>query len=180
MLLCAISSVDTDVKRLRVDHHICGVLVGTLPQVAQQNIFLGLPLQLLPEEAAVLVAHGQYSCLPQPACYTQPCLTIYPFLQYAPFPANLPLLLQFSPASLVRAQADIPSRSVCNVRPGCPRQRQGSTCKGIRQTSIGVRRTPITGCERAAGFIHQAGEGKASSYAGKIWCSDTAKERGKG
>ena len=47
-----------DVKRLRVDHHICGALVGTLPQVAQQNVFLGLPLQLLPEEAAVLVAHG--------------------------------------------------------------------------------------------------------------------------
>ena len=44
-----------DVRRLRVSHHICGILIGTLPQVAQQNIFLGLPLQLLPEEVAVLV-----------------------------------------------------------------------------------------------------------------------------
>ncbi|CAD6563711.1 MAG: tRNA-splicing endonuclease subunit [Cyphobasidiales sp. Tagirdzhanova-0007] len=48
-------ALPADVKRLRVAHHICGVLVGTLPQVAQQNIFLGLPLQLLPEEVAILV-----------------------------------------------------------------------------------------------------------------------------
>lgn len=41
-----------------MDHHICGVLTGTLPQVSQQNLFLGLPLQLLPEEAAVLLAHN--------------------------------------------------------------------------------------------------------------------------
>ncbi|KAK9475915.1 tRNA intron endonuclease [Lipomyces japonicus] len=43
------------VKRLRVDHNISGILAGTLPQVPQQSVFLGLPLQLLPEEAALLV-----------------------------------------------------------------------------------------------------------------------------
>lgn len=43
------------IRRLRVDHHITGITLGTLPQVAQQNVFLGVPLQLLPEEVAVLV-----------------------------------------------------------------------------------------------------------------------------
>ncbi|EEP75815.1 conserved hypothetical protein [Uncinocarpus reesii 1704] len=40
---------------LRREHHICGVLTGTLPQIPQQNIFLGLPLELMPEEARLLV-----------------------------------------------------------------------------------------------------------------------------
>ena len=47
-----------DAKKLRLDHHICGTLVGTLPQVAQQNVFLGLPLQLSPEEVSCLVKNG--------------------------------------------------------------------------------------------------------------------------
>ena len=40
---------------LRREHHILGVLVGTLAQIPQQNVFLGLPLQLQPEEARLLV-----------------------------------------------------------------------------------------------------------------------------
>lgn len=44
-------------KHIREVHHICGVLIGTLPQISQQNVFLGLPLQLMPEEAAYLVRH---------------------------------------------------------------------------------------------------------------------------
>lgn len=43
---------------LRAIHHICGVAVGTLPQVPQQNVFSGLPLQLMPEEALLLVEKG--------------------------------------------------------------------------------------------------------------------------
>ena len=43
---------------LRKHHNILGVLIGTIPQVPQQNVFLGLPLQLLPEEARLLVADG--------------------------------------------------------------------------------------------------------------------------
>lgn len=50
-------SVDA-VTYLRREHHICGVLIGTLPQVPQQNVFLGLPLELMPEEARVLVEKG--------------------------------------------------------------------------------------------------------------------------
>ena len=48
----------TDLERLRMHHHICGTLVGTLPHVAQQNLFLGLPLHLSPEEVACLLKHG--------------------------------------------------------------------------------------------------------------------------
>ncbi|KAL2003407.1 hypothetical protein VTN02DRAFT_3917 [Thermoascus thermophilus] len=50
-------SVDA-VTYLRREHHVCGVLVGTLPQIPQQNVFLGLPLELMPEEARLLVEKG--------------------------------------------------------------------------------------------------------------------------
>lgn len=37
-----------------------GVLSGTLPAAAQQNIFLGLPLYLLPEEVVLLLDKGMH------------------------------------------------------------------------------------------------------------------------
>lgn len=40
---------------LRKEYNICGVFMGTLPQVPQQNVFLGIPVQLMPEEARLLV-----------------------------------------------------------------------------------------------------------------------------
>lgn len=40
---------------LRRTHNILGVLIGTLPQFPQQNVFLGLPLELQPEEVRLLV-----------------------------------------------------------------------------------------------------------------------------
>ncbi|MCJ1316143.1 tRNA-splicing endonuclease subunit [Xylographa vitiligo] len=43
---------------LRKTHHILGVLIGTLPQIPQQNVFLGLPLELMPEEARLLCEMG--------------------------------------------------------------------------------------------------------------------------
>jgi tRNA-splicing endonuclease subunit Sen34 len=43
------------VTYLRRTHHICGVLIGSIPQIPQQNVFLGLPLELMPEEAKLLV-----------------------------------------------------------------------------------------------------------------------------
>lgn len=43
---------------LRKTHNILGVLIGTLPQIPQQNVFLGLPLELQPEEARLLVEQG--------------------------------------------------------------------------------------------------------------------------
>lgn len=39
----------------RRTHNITGVLVGTIPNLSQQNVFLGIPLELTPEEARVLV-----------------------------------------------------------------------------------------------------------------------------
>ena len=50
-------SADT-VTWLRREHHILGVLIGTLAQVPQQNVFLGIPLELQPEEARLLVEQG--------------------------------------------------------------------------------------------------------------------------
>lgn len=46
------------ISHLRVTHHILGTLVGSLPQSPQQNLFLGLPLELTPEEARLLVSKG--------------------------------------------------------------------------------------------------------------------------
>lgn len=43
------------VSYLRREHNICGVLIGGLAQAPQQNVFSGLPLELLPEEARLLV-----------------------------------------------------------------------------------------------------------------------------
>ena len=50
---------DVDViAHCRRAHNICGVLVGTIPNLSQQNVFLGVPLELMPEEARVLVEKG--------------------------------------------------------------------------------------------------------------------------
>lgn len=42
----------------RREHRILGILIGSLPQAPQQNVFTGLPLELLPEEARLLVEEG--------------------------------------------------------------------------------------------------------------------------
>lgn len=47
-------SVD-DIRSLRQDHLIGGTLIGTLPQIPQQNVFCGLPLQLFKEEVIYLL-----------------------------------------------------------------------------------------------------------------------------
>lgn len=46
------------VAHVRREHSICGVFIGSLPQAPQQNVFLGLPLELMPEEARLLVEKG--------------------------------------------------------------------------------------------------------------------------
>ncbi|RYO82987.1 hypothetical protein DL766_007039 [Monosporascus sp. MC13-8B] len=47
-----------DAMRLRRRHSMCGVFAGTIPQNPQQNVFMGLPMELLAEEALVLVSLG--------------------------------------------------------------------------------------------------------------------------
>jgi tRNA-splicing endonuclease subunit Sen34 len=46
------------IAHCRRAHNICGLLVGTIPNLSQQNVFLGVPLELMPEEARVLVDRG--------------------------------------------------------------------------------------------------------------------------
>jgi tRNA-splicing endonuclease subunit Sen34 len=43
------------VTYLRRTYNICGSLIGGIPQHPQQNVFLGLPVELMPEEAMLLV-----------------------------------------------------------------------------------------------------------------------------
>jgi len=47
-----------DVASIRRDHGICAVFTGTMPQNPTQNVFLGLPVELYPEEAKLLVDRG--------------------------------------------------------------------------------------------------------------------------
>lgn len=46
------------ISYIRRKYHIGGVLIGGLPQAPQQNVFLGIPLELMPEEARLLVEKG--------------------------------------------------------------------------------------------------------------------------
>ncbi|EXJ55841.1 hypothetical protein A1O7_08772 [Cladophialophora yegresii CBS 114405] len=40
---------------LRREHRICGTALGTLPIAPSQNVFLGVPIEIMPEEAQLLV-----------------------------------------------------------------------------------------------------------------------------
>ncbi|CAD6922906.1 unnamed protein product, partial [Tilletia controversa] len=46
---------NADVKLLRTQHNIIGLMTGTLPLAPQQNVLLGLPMQLIPEEVTYLL-----------------------------------------------------------------------------------------------------------------------------
>ncbi|KAG2158428.1 uncharacterized protein EDB93DRAFT_1121418 [Suillus bovinus] len=61
-----------DINILRSHHHICGILTGTLPHLSSQNIFLGLPLQLMPEEAVLLVENGVAVLVDDPSAHRTP------------------------------------------------------------------------------------------------------------
>ena len=50
-----------DIATIRTEHRICGLLLGTLPHLAQQNVFLGPPLVLTPEEVVLLVTNGLFN-----------------------------------------------------------------------------------------------------------------------
>lgn len=61
-----------DINILRSHHHTCGILTGTLPHLSSQNIFLGLPLQLMPEEAVLLVENGIAVLVDDPSAHHTP------------------------------------------------------------------------------------------------------------
>lgn len=62
--------IDT-ISYVRREHNICGVLIGTLPNLSQQNVFLGLPLELMPEEARVLVEQKHAYIVDDPTIHKQ-------------------------------------------------------------------------------------------------------------
>ncbi|KIY03915.1 uncharacterized protein Z520_00607 [Fonsecaea multimorphosa CBS 102226] len=43
---------------LRREHNICGIAIGALPISPSQNLFLGVPIEIMPEEAQLLVERG--------------------------------------------------------------------------------------------------------------------------
>lgn len=43
---------------LRKQHNICGVFIGSLPQNPSQNVFMGLPMEIMPEEAQLMIELG--------------------------------------------------------------------------------------------------------------------------
>ena len=51
-----------DACKAREDHHIVGKLVGCLPRLPRQNVSLGLPVELLKEEAKLLLTKGICNC----------------------------------------------------------------------------------------------------------------------
>ncbi|KDR81826.1 hypothetical protein GALMADRAFT_152639 [Galerina marginata CBS 339.88] len=60
-----------DIATIRSKHRICGVLTGTLPHLSQQNVFLGVPLVLMPEEVALLVDIGAAHLIDDPLAFSQ-------------------------------------------------------------------------------------------------------------
>ena len=51
--------LDIDAVRVREEHRIVGMLVGSLPRLPRQNVQLSLPLQLSAFETRLLVEKGQ-------------------------------------------------------------------------------------------------------------------------
>ncbi|KEF52938.1 uncharacterized protein A1O9_10844 [Exophiala aquamarina CBS 119918] len=43
---------------LRRQHNICGLTIGSLPLAPSQNLFLGIPVEIMPEEAQLLAERG--------------------------------------------------------------------------------------------------------------------------
>nr|XP_021181616.2 tRNA-splicing endonuclease subunit Sen34 [Helicoverpa armigera] len=57
---------------LRANHRICGSLIGSIPSFPRQNDFLGLPMALTSEEAALLVEKGVCELFELPNLTTKP------------------------------------------------------------------------------------------------------------
>ncbi|WFD42172.1 tRNA-intron lyase [Malassezia psittaci] len=61
-----------DVELVRTKHNLCGLLSGTLPLIPQQNVFLGLPLRLLPEEVVLLLRRKAAILIDEKQAYVSP------------------------------------------------------------------------------------------------------------
>ncbi|KAF7972652.1 hypothetical protein HWV62_17326 [Athelia sp. TMB] len=56
---------------------MCGILTGTLPHLSQQNVFLGVPLVLMPEEVVVLVEKELAVIIDDPRAHHQPSAELF-------------------------------------------------------------------------------------------------------
>ncbi|KAJ7273556.1 hypothetical protein B0H12DRAFT_961179, partial [Mycena haematopus] len=61
-----------DIATIRSKHRLCGVFTGTLPHLSQQNLFLGVPMVLLPEEVVLLVENELAILVDDPKAHVQP------------------------------------------------------------------------------------------------------------
>ncbi|KAF8212402.1 hypothetical protein K438DRAFT_1806454 [Mycena galopus ATCC 62051] len=64
-----------DIATIRSKHRLCGVFTGTLPHLSQQNLFLGVPMVLLPEEVVLLVENKLAVLVDDPKAYMQPTVS---------------------------------------------------------------------------------------------------------
>ncbi|KAJ7285685.1 hypothetical protein C8J57DRAFT_1118143 [Mycena rebaudengoi] len=61
-----------DIATIRSKHRLCGIFTGTLPHLSQQNLFLGVPMVLMPEEVVLLVENEFAVLVDDPKAHTQP------------------------------------------------------------------------------------------------------------
>lgn len=71
-------------------------MTGTLPQVAQQNVFLGLPLQLLPQEVVLLVEKGKLCLVAVRRC--RRIIVAFPE-QVMPFSSTIKQRMNYQPSN---------------------------------------------------------------------------------
>ncbi|KAJ6630656.1 hypothetical protein B0H10DRAFT_1982238 [Mycena sp. CBHHK59/15] len=63
-----------DIATIRSKHRLCGVFTGTLPHLSQQNLFLGVPMVLLPEEVVLLVENELAVLVDDPKAHIEPSI----------------------------------------------------------------------------------------------------------
>ncbi|KAJ7090031.1 tRNA intron endonuclease, partial [Mycena crocata] len=63
-----------DIATIRSKHRLCGVFTGTLPHLSQQNLFLGVPQVLMPEEVVLLVENELAVLVDDPKAHLQPSI----------------------------------------------------------------------------------------------------------
>ncbi|KAJ7694205.1 hypothetical protein B0H17DRAFT_866661, partial [Mycena rosella] len=61
-----------DIATIRSKHRLCGVFTGTLPHLSQQNLFLGAPMVLMPEEVVLLVENELAVLVDDPKAHIEP------------------------------------------------------------------------------------------------------------
>ncbi|KAJ6455736.1 hypothetical protein C8R45DRAFT_881209 [Mycena sanguinolenta] len=93
-----------DIATIRTKHRLCGVFTGTLPHMSQQNLFLGVPMVLLPEEVVLLVENELAVLVDDPNAHIQPSVA-----ELQRWSAKEKELAQLRLAQLTTAIANLPA-----------------------------------------------------------------------